>query len=234
VSQPYDLSGLATLTATLDQMLSDQQSGAVNFAGSAETWIPSPAGWFKAIVQPSGSPVPTTANQQRTAFKTVRTIIDALAGGTGSVAAGAIQANTPPSILLETGRSPTGPQQGFGPVMNGASFVAPTSYDLSGIAGMQAAANAMLADMLSGVTSFVGWAETWVRVPKGQFQAIMVPLGSPQTVTLGTALPLMNEIRRKLDLVGTARRLTLGPVLIAEGSGAVLVTENSGFELVSE
>jgi hypothetical protein len=32
-----------------------ETSGAVNFAGSAETWIPSPTGWFKAIVVSAGS-----------------------------------------------------------------------------------------------------------------------------------------------------------------------------------
>lgn len=205
MSQPYDLSGLATLTATLDQMLADQTSGAVNFAGSAETWIPFPTGWFNAILTIGGNPSPTNADQQRNAFKTPRAIFDALAGGTGASAAQVIQAITPPSFLLEVGRSPTGPQQAFGPVMNGASFVVNTSYDLSGIAGLQAAANAMLADMLSGATSFVGWAETWVRNPTGRFQAIMVPAGAPQTVTLGTVLPLMNDLRRKLDLLGSNR-----------------------------
>jgi hypothetical protein len=56
--------------------------------------------------------------------------------------------------LLETGRSPTGPQQAFGPVVNGPSTVANTSYDLSGVAALQTSVNPTLANMQSGATVF--------------------------------------------------------------------------------
>ncbi len=205
MSQPYDLSGFATLTATLDQMLDDQAGGSVNFAGSAETWIPAPTGWFKAILTGGGQPTPTTANAVRTALNSVRTVFDLLAGGTGPVAAMAVQAVTPPSLLLETGRSPTGPQQASGPLMNAPPFVANTSYDLSGIAALQAAANAMLADMLSGATSFTGWGETWLNTPRGRFQALLLPSGPAQTVTMGVVTGLMTDLQRRCDLLGTVR-----------------------------
>jgi hypothetical protein len=48
MSQPYDLSGLASLNTSIAQMLADQKSGAVKFAGGSQTWIPNPAGSFKA------------------------------------------------------------------------------------------------------------------------------------------------------------------------------------------
>ena len=44
MSQPYDLSGLASLNTSITQMLADQKSGAVKFAGGSQTWIPNPAG----------------------------------------------------------------------------------------------------------------------------------------------------------------------------------------------
>ena len=206
MSQPYDLSGLAALDVTLNQMLGDQASGATGFAGSEQSWIASPTGWFKAILTSGGSPSPTNADAVRTSFKSVRTIFDLLAGGTGSAAALAVQASTPPSLLLETGRSPTGPQTAYGPVMNAASFVASTSYDLSGIANLQTTANAMLADALSGATVFTGWGEAWKPSPKGQFQAILVPNGAAQAATIGTVLDRMNLLQKKLGQLGTDRR----------------------------
>lgn len=154
MSQPYDLSGIANLQATISKMIADQKSGAVKFAGGSQTWIPNPQGWFKAILTASGSPSPTTTFMVRTSLKAVRTTLDLIAGGTGTVAANAVQASTPASFLLETGRSPTGPQTASGPVVNGATSVANTSYDLSGIAALQTAVNAMLADMQSGATVF--------------------------------------------------------------------------------
>lgn len=205
MAQPYDLSGIAALDVTVNQMLADQNAGSVNFAGSDETWIPSPTGWFKAILVSGGNPSPTTADQVRDALKTVRALFDVIAGGTGSSAALAVQIGTPPSLLLETGRSPTGPQTAYGPVMNAASFVAATSYDLSGIANLTTTANAMLADALSGATSFTGWGETWKPNPQGQFQAIMVPNGSAQTATMGPVRSAFGAVRAKFDKLGVAR-----------------------------
>lgn len=206
MAQPYDLSGIAALDVTVNQMLADQTSGAVNFAGSEQSWITSPTGWFNAILTSGGNPSATNMDAVRTSLKSVRTIFDLVAGGTGSAAALAVQASTPPSFLLETGRNPTGPQVAYGPVMNAASFVASTRYDLSGIAKLQTTANAMLADALSGATVFTGWGEAWKPSPKGQFQAILVPNGAAQTATMGTVLDRMNALQKKFGQLGTDRR----------------------------
>lgn len=156
MAQPYDLTGIASLQATIAAMLADQQSGAVKFAGGYETWIPNPTGWFKAILSSGGNPSPTTTFMVRTGLKAVRTTLDLIAGGAGSAAANAVQGSTPPSLLLETGRNPTGPQTAVGPVVNSPSTVANTSYDLSGVAALQTTVNQMLADMQSGTTVFAG------------------------------------------------------------------------------
>src|SRR6266852_837483 len=105
-------------------MLRDQRTGAVKFAGGFQTWQPSPTGAFKAILSSGGTPSPTTTNVVRISLKNVRTTLDLIAGGTGSVAANAVQAATPPSLLLETGRSPTGPQTATGPLANAPTTVA--------------------------------------------------------------------------------------------------------------
>lgn len=156
MAQPYDLTGIASLQTTIAAMLADQRSGKVKFAGGNATWVANPTGWFKAILSSGGSPSPTTTFQVRTSLKAVRTTLDLIAGGTGASAANAVQASTPPTFLLETGRNPTGPQTASGPVVNSATSVANTSYDLSGIAALQTTVNAMLADQQSGATVFAG------------------------------------------------------------------------------
>jgi hypothetical protein len=192
MSQPYDLSGIAALQATIAQMVADQTSGAVKFAGGAQTWLPSPAGWFLAILAAGGSMSPTTTTIVRTALKAVRTTLDLIAGGTGTAAAHAVQANTPPSFLLETGRSPTGPQTATGPVVNGATSVAATSYDLSGVAALQTTANAMLADMQSGGTVFAD---------STPFQAILLPGGAAQSTNIRAVLMLFAAITAQFDFL---------------------------------
>lgn len=156
MAQPYDLSAIASLQTAIAAMLSDQQAGRVKFAGGSATWVPNPQGWFKAILSSGGTPSPTTTFQVRTSLKAVRTTLDLIAGGTGTSAANAVQTSTPPTVLLETGRNPTGPQTASGPVVNSPSTVANTSYDLSGIAALQTTVNGMLTDMQSGATVFAG------------------------------------------------------------------------------
>lgn len=205
MAQPYDLTGIANLQTTIVQMLADQNFGSVNFCGGDETWVPNPTGWFKAILTTGRSPTATTIYMQRTALKNVRTILDLIAGGTGTAAALAVQQSTPPSFLLETGRAPTGPNVAFGPLVNAASSVANTSYDLSGIAALQTAANSMLADQQSRTTVFTGWGETWKVVPQGQFQAIYVPGGNPQTTNMGAVIDRFKSMQLQFDQLGTDR-----------------------------
>lgn len=193
MAQPYDLTGIANLQTTLLQMLADQTSGAVKFAGGCETWVPSPTGWFNAILTAGASPTATTTNMVRIPIRDVRVTLDLLAGGTGLVAANAVQGVTPPSLLLETGRVPTGPNIAFGPLVNGATFVASTSYDLSGIAALQTTVNTMLADQQAGTTFFVGNAP---------FNAIYVPVTmAVQSTTLADALGRFRAMQAQFDLL---------------------------------
>ncbi len=192
MAQPYDLSGIATLQATIVQMIADQRAGRVKFAGGAATWIPNPQGWFNAKLSLGGGLSPTTTTIVRTALKAVRTTLDLIAGGTGTVAATAVQANTPPSFLLETGRSPTGPQTASGPVVNAATSVANTSYDLSGVTALQATANAMLADQQAGTTVFVG---------DKPFTAILVPAGAAQSTKISAVVALFAAMTGQFDLL---------------------------------
>src|ERR1700678_595427 len=136
MAQPYDFSGLVPTRASIEQMIADQTSGKVRFAGGSATWVPSPTGYFKAILSSGGSPVPTTTNLVRIAIKGVRVTLDLLAGGTGAVSANIVQTDTPPTLLLETGKLATGPAYATGPLVNSPSFVAATSYNLSGISAL--------------------------------------------------------------------------------------------------
>lgn len=192
MAQPYDLTGIANLQATIAQMLADQTSGKIKFAGGSQTWIPNPVGWFNAKLSVGGGLSPTTTFMVRTGLKAVRTTLDLIAGGAGTVAANAVQQNTPPSLLNETGRSPTGPQQASGPVVNGPSSVASTSYDLSGVAALQTTVNAMLADMQSGATVFAGEAA---------FQGILVPGGAAQSTTIRQVVARFAAMTANFDLL---------------------------------
>jgi hypothetical protein len=192
MAQPYDLSGIATAQATVAQMLRDQASGAVKFAGGFQTWQPSPTGVFKAILAVGGTAAPTTTNIVRQAIRAVRTTLDLIAGGTGSAAANAVQAATPPSLLLETGQPPFGPASALGPLANAATVVANTSYDLSGIAALQTAVNQMLADQQSGATVFAGNAK---------FSAIVTAGGAAQSTTISAAVALFAAMTANFDLL---------------------------------
>jgi hypothetical protein len=193
MAQPYDLSGIASLQISIAQMLKDQKSGAVKFAGGFQTWQPNPTGYFKAILASGGQPTQTTTNLVRISLRGVRTTLDLLAGGTGSVAANVVQASTPPTLLLETGKLQTGQAVAFGPLVNAPTFVANTSYDLSGIAALQTMVNAMLADQQSGTTVFAGNAK---------FSAILTASGVVQnTTTLALVIILFSGITANFDLL---------------------------------
>jgi hypothetical protein len=192
VAQPYDLSGIAALQASIAQMLRDQRSGAVKFAGGYATWVPSPTGVFNAILSTGGTPSPTTTNLVRISLRQVRTTLNLIAGGTGAVAANAVQAATPPTILLETGQNPTLTTGFIGPVVNAPGSIAQTKYDLSGIAALQTAANAMLADQQSGATVFAGNAK---------FQAILTAGGAAQNTTINAVVALFAHLMANFDLL---------------------------------
>jgi hypothetical protein len=191
MAQPYDLSGIATVQAAVSQMLKDQRSGAVKFAGGFMTWVPAPTGWFKAILSSGGTPSPTTTNLVRISIRGVRTTLDLLAGGTGTSAANVVQAATPPTFLLETGKLATGPTTATGPLVNPALTVANTSYDLSGIVALQATANQMLADQQAGTTFFVG---------NTKFTAIFTTGQTAQT-TIQAVIALYAALQANFDLL---------------------------------
>lgn len=190
--QPYDLSGIVSLQAAVKQMHADQGSGAVSFAGGFQTWVPSPTGQFKAILSFGGSPSPTTTNLVRISLRQIRATLDLIASGTGTAAANAVQTATPPSLLLETGRSPTGPQTASGPVVTGGGTVANTSYDLSGIPALLTTVNAMLADQQSGATVFAGDAK---------FQAILTTGGAAQNTTIRAVVGLFAHLMANFDFL---------------------------------
>ena len=192
MAQPYDLTGIASLQTSIAQMLRDQKSGAVKFAGGFQTWQPSPTGYFKAILSSGGTPSPTTTNVVRISLKDVRITLDLIAGGTGSVAANAIQGVTPPSFLLETGRSPTGPTTATGPLVNSPTTVANTSYDLSGIAALQTTVNLMLADQQAGTTAFVG---------NKAFTAKLTAGGANQSTNINAVVALFAAMTANFDLL---------------------------------
>jgi hypothetical protein len=190
VAQPYDLSGIASLQASIAQMQRDQASGAVKFAGGFQTWQASPTGQFKAILSVGGTPSPTTTNLVRISLRQIRQTLDLIAGGTGTVAANAVQAATPPTLLLETGSLPTGPTSATGPLVTGGGTVANTSYDLSGIAALQTTVNAMLADQQAGTTTFVG---------NKAFQAILTAGGTAQNSTINGVVALFAAMTFNFD-----------------------------------
>jgi hypothetical protein len=192
MTQPYDLSALDPLRASIEAMIADQLSGAVKFAGGYATWVPAPTGTFKAILSSGGTPSPTTTNLVRIGLKGIRTTLDLLAGGTGTVAANVVQTDTPPTLLLETGKLATGPSTATGPLVNAPASVANTSYDLSGIPALQATANAMLADQQAGASTFVG---------NTSFQAIMTPGGAAQGLTINQAVERFGALQRRFDVL---------------------------------
>jgi hypothetical protein len=192
VPQPYDLTGIATARATIEAMISDQTSGKVKFAGGFATWVPSPVGWFNAITSVGGSLAPTTTNLVRTTIKGVRTTLDLLAGGTGTVSANIVQTDTPPTLLLEVGKLATGPPGVIGPLVNSPASVASTKYDLSGIAALQATVNGMLADQQAGTTVFVGNAA---------FQAVLTVGGAAQALTINDVVGRYSALQRRFDVL---------------------------------
>lgn len=192
MAQPYDLSGIASLQLSIAQMLRDQRSGAVKFAGGYATWVPSPTGTFKAILSSGGTPSPTTTNLVRISLKAIRTTLDLIAGGTGASAANAVQAATPPTLLLETGKLPTGPTTATGPLVNPPTTIANTNYDLSGVVALQTTANQMLADQQAGTTAFVGNAG---------FNAILTPGAATQRASIGLVVAMFAAMTANFDLL---------------------------------
>lgn len=147
MAQPYDLTGFASAQSTVNQMVADQRAGTVKFAGGSETWLPNPTGTFAAIVTVGGGLAPTTTNAVRALLTALRVTFDLINAVTGAAAANAITANSAavPAPPLEAGaRGAIGPVVYIG-VAQG------TSYDLSGIAALQATASAMLADQQAGL-----------------------------------------------------------------------------------
>jgi len=192
MAQPYDLSGIASLQVAIAKMLADQRTGAVKFAGGYATWVPSPTGTFKAILSSGGTPSPTTTNLVRISLKAIRTTLDLIAGGTGASAANAVQAATPPTLLLETGKLQTGPSTATGPLVNAPTTIANTSYNLSGVAALQTTVNQMLADQQAGTTAFVGNAG---------FNAILTAGGATQRASIGLVVAMFAALTANFDLL---------------------------------
>lgn len=193
MAQPYDLSALVPLRAAIESMIRDQTSGAVKFTGGYATWVSSPTGAFKAILASGGTPVPTTTNLIRISLKGIRTTLDLLSGGTGASSANVVQTDTPPTLLLETGKLATGPSSATGPLVNAPGSVANTSYDLSGIVALQATVNQMLTDQQAGTTAFVG---------NKSFNATLVAGATAVATNINAVVGLFAELQRRFDGLG--------------------------------
>lgn len=184
MAQPYDLSGFAAAQTTVNQMAADQMAGRTRFAGGFETWVPNPPGTFLAITAVGGALVPTTTNAVRAMLTALRMVFDLIAGGAGTVAEAAMTAN---SAAVPAPALASGAKGATGPVVYGGTAQA-TSYDLSGIAALQATANAMLADQQARVTNF-----------EANFQAVLASGGAAQSFTIAQTRALLKQLRLSFD-----------------------------------
>lgn len=203
MAQPYDLTGFASASATILQMIADQKSGAVKFAGGSQIWLNGQTGLFKAILAVGGSLVTTTTNVVRSNLTVLRTYLQLIAGGTGTSAANAAVTAAQNSVggnatAYETDAAFRNliPIQ---PATGSPGTVQATTYDLSGIAALQTTAAAMLADQQAGTTSFVGGGEGWLTSPKGQFSATLTPGGPAQAATMVAVLALFAALQANFD-----------------------------------
>lgn len=186
MAQPYDLTGFASAQVTVAQMIADQAAGRTKFAGGSATWIPNPPGTFLAKLAVGGSLTATTTNAVRALLTTLRVTFDLIAAATGTVAETAITANSAavPAPPLASGKAGA-----VGPVVYGGTAQA-TSYDLSGIAALQATANTMVADQQSKATNF-----------EGSFQALLPSGGGAQAFTMAGVRALMAQLRASFDVL---------------------------------
>ncbi len=184
MAQPYDLSGFAAAQLTIAQMVADQAAGRTKFAGGFETWLPNPPGTFLAKLAVGGALTPTTTNTVRAMLTGLRMVFDLIAGGTGVVAEAAV---TSISAAVPAPALASGAKGAVGPVVY-AGTAQSTSYDLSGIAALQATANAMLADQQSETTNF--------ELP---FLALLTSGGANQSITMSTVRGKMADLRRAFD-----------------------------------
>jgi hypothetical protein len=180
----YDLSGFANAQVTVAQMITDQRSGAVKFAGGSETWLDNPRGLFTAVLQGGGSAVTTTTNNVRALLTSLRATFDALAASPGTISENAAIPAALPPIALQAGTS-----SAIGPIVDTSGTVQATAYDLSGIGALQATANQMLADQQSGAANFV----------KGPIPVVLTPGGPVQSLTMVAIRGHLARLRLLLD-----------------------------------
>ncbi len=165
---PYDLSGIALLRTTFDQMLRNQRAesdfssdfgpdfggGGVKFSGGYQTWLSRELGWFKAILTPGGSLVATTTANIRLSMETLRVTFDVLTASAGTLATSvAIAAQSPP-FTLAAGKTPAS-----GAVSAGTQVIQDTNYNLDSLFTLKVVATQMVADAQNGVTNFGGGAQ---------------------------------------------------------------------------